>query len=53
VTARSATGFRLLFARVQRLHTIGPKSRENREIAHGLHACEMGNLLNLMTFPWE
>jgi hypothetical protein len=40
VTARAATGFRLLSARMQRLHTLEPKSRANLEIAHGLHTRE-------------
>jgi len=42
LTARRAVGFCLLFARVQRLHTLGPKWCDNLEIAHGLHTREIG-----------
>jgi len=42
LTARRAIGFCLLFARVQRLHALGPKLRDDLEIAHGVHTREIG-----------
>lgn len=35
---------------VQRLHTLGPKLRDNLEIAYGLHAHEIGKCLKSRRF---
>jgi|HubBroStandDraft_4_1064222.scaffolds.fasta_scaffold660465_2 hypothetical protein len=40
-------------SRVLRLHTPEPKSRDNLEIAHGLHTREIDNLLNILAFSWN